>query len=416
MPLVNALPIAAFPGSPWSASAPQQALELITTWSLDELTALSAPPDPDLAWADVGSNTALGVGIVKFAHALPSSMNFTKFKPGGARDYKTLDVIASRVEVNPYDLSFGIPMIWNEIANGWQLMSQGPNNTLIEFAGVSGLGADYVVAGKAYKCQLVASLFYSGLYATTGGLSVTTPTALAYGGAALPLNPNGIALFSDGTGAEGTAGATHFANPTVASSGRFKNVWFGFGSFESNYGASLVKMTVKPHSTLPNKTSGARVTDTFGPTTMRDKFWRMMVQSLTMQSAEVGGNGVAAATTNPYAEAVARGLSEENFIGTAFGPRRFWILPELDNHPYMVQNPTADFWINVSAGKDPSTGGARPSWAKLASNSKDFVPTFRFYGPGDPRAMSERMMRFEGDLDGGVAGGVPGVVDMFGSV
>lgn len=410
MPLVNALPINAFPGAPWSSTAPQQALELITTWNLDEQTALTAPPDADLAWAGVGTNTAQGVGIVKFGHALPSTLNFERFKPDGSRTYNTLDVIASKVQVNPYDLNFRVPMIWTEIGNGWQLMSQG-QNTLVEFVGINGLGADYVVAGKAYKCQLIASLFQAGLYSTA--LSLTAPTALAYGGAAMPNNPNGIALFTDGLGAEGTPGAMHYANPTVANSGRFKNVWPAFGTFAANYGASLVKMAVKPHSTLPNKTSGARVTDTFGPPSMYEKFWAMMVQSLTLQTAEVSGNGVAAATTNPYAQAVAQGLSQENFIGTTFGPRTFWILPELESHPYAQANPTKDFWINVSAGKDRSTGRPQPSWAKLASNSKEFVPTFRFYGPGDPRAMSERAMRFEGDLDGGVAGGAPGVIDMF---
>ncbi len=412
MPLVNALPIAAFPGNPWSSTAPQQALELITTWNLDELTALSAPPDPDLAWANIGSNTAQGAGIIKFGHSLPSTLNFEKFKEGGARTYNTLDVIASKVAVNPYDLNFRIPMIWSEIGNGWQLMSQG-QNTLMDFVGINGLGADYVVAGKAYKCQLIASLFYSGLYCTASGLNITTPTALAFGGAAMPNNPNGIALFSDGTGAEGTPGAQHYANPTIAGSGRYKNVWSAFGTFAANFGASLVKMTVKPHSTLPNKTSGARVTDVFGPTYMREKFWNMQVQDLILQSSTVGGNGVAAAVTNPLTLAKTMGATEENFIGAAFGPRRFWILPELDNHPYPVANPGKDFWINVSAGKDPSTGKPRASWAKLGCNSKDFVPTFRFYGPGDPRAMSERAMRFEGDLDGGVAGGAPGEVDMF---
>lgn len=413
MPLINALPINAFPGNPWSATAPQQALELITTWALDELTALNAPPSADLAWAERGSNVGLGLGVVKHGHAMPQTLAFSAFKPGGTRTYRTLDVVATSVKVNPYDLSFGIPMIWDQLGNGWKLMSAGQDNTLIEFTGINGLGASYVVAGKAYKGQLIASLFYEGLYATTGGLSSTAPKALTY---AQPNNPNGIALFTDGTGAEASGGAQHYANPTVAGSGRFKNVWFAFGSFESNFGASLAKMALKPHATLPNVTSGARVTDVFGPTTMREKFWRMMVQDLTLTTATVGGNGVGAATTNPFALAKTLGVTEENFVGNAFGPRRFWIVPQLDNHPYMVANPTADFWINVSAGIDPTTGLARPTWAKLGCNSKDFVPTFRFYGPGDPRAMSERLMRFEGDLDAGVAAGAPGEIDMFGSL
>ena len=44
MPLVNGLPLDVFPGNPWSATAPQQALELITTWSLDELTEIKTSP------------------------------------------------------------------------------------------------------------------------------------------------------------------------------------------------------------------------------------------------------------------------------------------------------------------------------------------------------------------------------------
>ena len=412
MPLVNALPANIFPGNPWSSAAPQQAQELITTWNLDELTALSSDPGPDIGWGNIGTHTSVGMGIVKVGHSMPQTLDFQTFKPGGARTYHTLDVIASTVRVNPWDLSFGIPMVWDAMGNGYKLMSPSTDGTLMDFVGVNGLGAQYVIAGRAYKCQLLASLFYSGLYSTALGL--TTPKALAYGGAAMPApNAQGIALFTDGTGGEGTTGAMHYANPTNASSGRFKNVWPAFGTFAANYGASLVKMAIKPHSTLSNVTSGARVTDTFGPPGMYEKFWAMMVQSLTLQTAEVGGNGVGAATTNPYAQAIAAGMSQENFIGTTFGPRRFWIVPQLDNHPYVQANPGKDFWINVSNGPDRSTGLPQPSWAQAAGNNKEFVPVFRFYGPGDPRAMGERLMRFEGDLDGGAAGGAPGVIDMF---
>jgi hypothetical protein len=146
---------------------------------------------------------------------------------------------------------------------------------------------------------------------------------------------------------------------------------------------------------------------------MRDKFFRMMVQDLVLQAASLG-NDVAAATTNPYAYAKTQGITEENFIGSAFGPRTFWILPQLDNHPYMVANPTADFWINVSAGV--IDGEKRGAWANMACNNAQCAPVFRMYGPGDPLAMSRRMMRWEGDLDIGAAAGVPGEIDMFGSL
>lgn len=409
MPLQNALP--ANVGNRWSAVAPQQGLELITTWNLDERDALAIPPTPDFAWADIGTTVAQSIGIAKFGHALPQSLNFEPFKPGQARHYNTFDVVATEVPVSPFDLNFGIPMVWDEMGNGYKLMSPGPNNTLLEFVGIGGVGANYVMAGRAKKCMLVANLFYTSMYCTGSGITMTSPTQFTF-----PQpngNPSGIALFTDGTGGEGTGGAQHHMNPTVASSGRFKNVYSAYGAFAANYGRSLTAMTTKPHALLPNTTSGARVTDTFGPTHMRNKFWEMMIQSLVMTTATVGGNGVAAGVTNPYALAQAMGVTEENFVGAAFGPRRFWIVPHLDNHPYVVANPTKDFWVNVSAGKDPKTGQQRPTWAKLASNSKEFVPTFRFYGPGDPRAQSERLMRFEGDLDGGARPGAPGEIDVF---
>ena len=44
MTLVNGLPINAFPGNPWSSAAPQQTLELITTYNLEEADALVQPP------------------------------------------------------------------------------------------------------------------------------------------------------------------------------------------------------------------------------------------------------------------------------------------------------------------------------------------------------------------------------------
>lgn len=421
MPLRSGLPLGA--PAPWSSTVPQQALELITVFDMDERDALVAPPNPDLAWAEVGTLTSVGSGIVKVPHSLPSSLDFERLKPGGTRNLKSIDAVVTKVSAAPLDLSFGIPMRWDTLGNGYRLMTsakEGGQDTLIDFAGIGGIGAWYVMAGKAYKCQLIGNLFYAGMYCTTSGVSMTTPTALAYGGDAQGLATGGIALFTDGTGPIGGVGDQHYANPRVSSSARFKNVFAQFGTFDANYGASLVRMTQTPHATLANKFSGARVTDTFGPSYMRDKFWRMAVQSLVMQTGVAGGNGVAAAVSNPYAALAAAGINEENFLGTTFGPRRFWITSELDNHPYVLANPNtngtgvpADFWVNVSAGTTTGTGQRRATWAKLACNSKEFIPTFRFYGPGDPRAEHELLMRFEGNLDAGVAGGAPGEAQVF---
>lgn len=407
MPLLNALPIAAFPGNPWSATAPQQALELITQWNMDEIDALNQAPEPDLRWVERGSMTAVGTGIVKIGSRMPQSLAFSEFKSGN-RHYNTLDIVATQIKVAPYDLNFKIPMIWDHIGNGWKLMSQAPDGSLMEFVGLAGLAKDFVTAGRAYKAQLAASLFYSGVYCT--GLNIT-PTALTF---PQGLSTSGIALFTDGTGGDGTFGAQHYSNPTVNGSGRFKNVWTGFGTFASNFGASITKMALKPHATLPNTTSGARVTDVFGPSHMRDKFWRMMIQTLSPELFASAPALAAAASTNPYSALAAAGITEDNFLGSGFGTRRYWILPQLDNHPYVLNTTTAgadggpaDFWINVSAGPQ------RPTWCKLAGNSKEFVPTFRFYGAGDPLAQNERMCRFESDLDGGVSAGAYGEVDMF---
>lgn len=404
MPLVSSLPLTQ--SGPWSSTAPQQALELITTFNTDEKDALAAPPTKSLAWGEVGTHTSVGTGIVKIVYAMPQSASMQAFVAGD-RKYHTLDAVAKSIKVTGRDLSYKTPMIWDNIGNGWKLMSSSPDGSLMDFVGIQNLAGIYVMSGRVEKCRFAANLFYTSLYATTGGLSLTTPKQTTYPQGASPI---GIALFTDGTGADGTVGASHYANPTVMTSARFKNVFFGFGSFATSFGDSLVKMTIKPHALFPDVTTDAVVTDVFGPTTMRKKFWEMMVQNLILQAQTVGGAAVAAATTNPYSYAASLGITEENFIGSAFGPRTFHIVPHLDAHPYMVQNPTADFWINVSAG--PTVG----AWAKLACNSKMWVPTFRMYGPGDPRAMGDREMRWEGDLDGGSEPGEPGRIDMFGSV
>ncbi len=416
MPLRNGLPLPA--PAPWSSTVPGQLLELITQWDLSEKAALAAPPDPDLAWAGVGTWTAVGQGIVKMPHTMPTSLDFQRFKPGDSRTYETFDAVVTRVASAPLVLNFGIPMIFDRIGNGYLLKSPTNDSVLTDFLGMNDTGEFYVVAGQAYKAQLVGNIFYQGMYCTGSGVSMTTPTVLAYGGDPQGTCASGVALFTDGTGAATSIGDQHFANPKVSTSARFKNVFSAFGEFTVAYGSSLVKMTQIPHSTLANKFSGARVTDTIGPSYMRDQFWRMLVSSLTLQTGTVGGNGVAAATTNPYAALAAAGITEENFLGTAFGPRRFWISSELDNHPYVLANPNTngtgipgDFWVNVSAGT--YMGKKRPTWAKLICNSKEFVPLFQFYGPGDPRAQSELMMRFEGNLDAGAAGGAPGEVQVF---
>jgi hypothetical protein len=312
-------------------------------------------------------------------------------------------------------------MIWDGAGNGFMLMTGGESSTVLDAAGVQGVGSFYVAAGRHLKAQLVADLAYSSIYAASGGnvpVGLTSPTKLT---GPQPLNPNGIALFSDGTGAEGSGGAKHFSNFTNAASGRYANLFKAFGAFATMYGASLVKMAQVPNPLFANTTTGARVTDTIGPSHMLDRFWTMAVASLTLQTTTSPGN-IGVASSNAYADAVLalakQGITKDDFVGVKIGPRRFWIAPQLDQHPYVLNNPTggpgggpADMWINVAAsepGKKP-----RASWAKLGCTTKSFTPLFRMYGAGDPKAQSERMCRFEGDLDAGAAPGEPSNVQMF---
>lgn len=407
MPINNVLPLPAHPGFRWSSIVPDATREIITVYDLEELDALNQLPEADIAWAEVGTHTSVGSGVVKVPYRLPQSMMFKQFDYGGDRTYHSVDVGATEVHVNPWDLSFAWPMVIDQMGNGWKLMNQASDGTLTEFMGINGLAGQVVNAGRAYRALLVASLFYKGL--TDASLGVTAEALTI----AQPGYPNGLPLFTNGVDSP-----MHFASPMNAKSARFQNLWPGFGPFATKFGASLMKMATKPNPLYPNTTSGARVTDVFGPTWMRDRFWAMAVQTLSLQTTAVPGI-LGGATINPYAVETLKKFTPDNFIGAAgFTPQRFWIVPQLDSHPYFTANDgehmtdgpdggPADMWINVSALP------GRATWAKLACNSKDFVPIANYYGPGDPRAMSERRVRLETDLDAGVAAGDYGSIDMF---
>lgn len=412
MPLVNGLPTAI--AAKWSSFAPQQAKELITTYNMDEKDALATPPGEQVLWADRGTVIApSGGGIVKFPTNLPQSLDFSPFEAGN-RKYKSFDTTVKAVEAGAYDLNFAIPMIWDTQGNGYKLMSK-QGDSLVEFLGINGIGAHYAMAGRAKKAALVADLFYRSMY--TSAAWGVAPSLFTY---PQPNNPNGIALFTDGTGAEGSGGCKHYAHPNDPNGGRFFNLFKAYGSFATRFGASLVEMAKTPHPLFANMTNGAQVTDVIGPTYMRTAFYEMMVSDLVLTLASTGGNGVAAAVSNPYSYARSQGITEENFIGSALGPRKFWVAPHLDNHPYVLANANtngagrpAEMWINISAGMDPLTGKPRPSWAKGVASSVEFVPTFFMYGPGDPRAEGERRMRFEGNLDAAVEPGSPMEIQAF---
>lgn len=409
MPLESVLPIV--PGANWSSTVSNQVQEIITTYNAEELDALAAAPSDDIAWANQGTNVSMGLGIVKIPVRLPQSLGFQPFEYGGQRVYQNIDIAAPIVKVQPWQLNFAWPIVWDELGNA-SLMSQGADGTLDAFMGSGGLATAMIMGAMAYKAQLVATMFYRGYTKAALGMTATIKTIPQ------PGLPNGNDFFVDGTGAEGSGQARHYAHPFRATSGRFQNAYPAFGAFAANFGASMLRMRQKPHPTLPNMTMGLQVTDVIGPTYMLERFWAMAVQSLHLQTATVGGTGVAAATTAPYAADTLGKWNQTNFTGASgFAPVRYWIAPQLDNHPYYTANSganltsgpggqPADMWINVSAQ-------GRGSWCYLGCGSKDFVPYTRLYGPGDPRSQSERRVRLEGDLDAGVAGGLYHFVDMF---
>jgi hypothetical protein len=393
----------------WASTISGQVREIITVFNAEELDALNAAPDHAIGWADRGTSVTAATGIAKIPYRLPQSLGFQPFEFGGPRTYQSLDVAAVVVKPSPWSLNFAWPISWTANGSGAVLMSESADRSTQDFMGAGGLALQIVAAARAYKAQLVATLFYDGL--TSAALSLTAKIKTI----PQPGMTDGNAFFTNGTDSP-----QHYAHPFLADSGRFKNAYPAYGTLASKFADSLLAMTQKPHPTLPNMTMGLQVTDVIGPTWMRKRFFEQAIQMLSLQTTTTPGN-LAAATTNPYSiEALQRAMNEVNFIGASgFGPIRYWIAPQLDNHPYFTKNNNAnmttgpgggpaDMWINIAAG-----GPQQGSYCHLAAPARDFMPYTRIYGPADPLSQSQRRVRLESDLDAGVAGGMYHLVDMF---
>lgn len=397
MPLVSGLPIQSV--APWSNTIPDPINQLFTLWDLSEKDALLSDPTPSLAWCMRGTKLRSGISRVTYVHAMPEHGQFRPFD--GTRVYNKLGAVARAVEPTPRDLSFGMPMVHLDGDTGWRLMTVVDGNSMVDVLGATGAGLGgiprtYVFAGKVEQALEVANLFHTSMYCAAHGM--TSPTKFTH---AQPNNPDGIALFTDGTGAEGSGGAMHYTNPTNKASARFANVFAAYGSFFDTFGDSIAKMIEVPNALFPSVPANSTVTDVFGPSHMRKKFWENMIRTLSPQVFTDVTGIAAAATTNPYsmeAALKAAGIDETNFTGRPFGPKTYWIASQLDDHPYCAENPGKDMWINLCDGGS-GTAGDDLSWAKGACNNETCTPVFRFYGPGDPKAQRERMARFEGDLD-----------------
>lgn len=410
MPLISGLPLAS--AAPWSNTIPDAINSLFTLWALDESDALNTDPTPDTAWGERGTIVRPGISKVTYLHALPQTGEMRDFD--GKRVHNPIGAVSRTVQPTAKDLSFAMPMVWLDGDNGWRLMAVTGDGTMVDVLGVNGVGLNgiptiYVNSGRVQKAKQIANLFYTSMYVTSHG--VTSPTKFTY---AQPGNPNGIALFSDGTGAEGSGGAQHYANPAFTGGARFRNAFPAYGPFATNFGRSLSQLTQVPNALFPGVRANTTVTDVIGPTRMQEKFWINMIQTLSPQVFSDVTGIAAAATTNPYSVAAAleaAGITQDSFLGRAFGPRRYWIAPQLDDLPYCQNNPNADMWVNLSVGNAAKEKDL--TWAKLAANNVTCTPVFRFYGPGDPQAQSARMARYEGDLDIGCEPGAPNRIAVF---
>lgn len=411
MPMSSGLPLSA--SAPWSNTVPDPINSLFTQWNLDEAESLMTDPEPDCKWANQGTSLKPGVGRVTHVHTLPQSGELTPFD--GKRKYFSVSAVAKSVEPAPEQLNYEVPMVWLPGDTGYRLVAVSTDGSMVDILGANGAGlgavtSAYVASGRVRKALHVANLFFSSMYCTAHG--ITAPTKFTY---ATPTNPNGHALFSDGTGADGTPGAKHHANPAYAGSARFANVFPAYGEFIANSGRSFAAMTTIPNAIFPSTRASQFVTDIVGPTRMIEKFWIHMIQTLSPQLFQSITGVAAAATTNPHsreAQLMAAGMSPESFLGQTFGVRRYWIAPQLDDHPYCVDNPNKDMWVNISIGGEKDARKAL-TWAKGAANNETCTPLMRFYGPGDARAQSERKARWEGDLDIAFEPGSPNRIQVF---
>lgn len=384
MSLQNQIPVPAFPGFKHYGVVAPAIKEIVTTFNAESLDALSTVPDKMVAWANVGSRVTPGMFEVKIPIRLPSSLQFRPFD--GSRSYNKLDIAAPAVRVGPFDLNFEWPF----------QIDQSGNAQLKEFYGVEGLAQDIVRAAQAYKAQLVASLVYLGF--TNANLGITAKVLTI----PQPGYPNGLPLFTDGN-----ASANHYAHPFNQNSGRFPNLFLGAGKLtdEGVFGQMLTQMSQVPHPSLPNMTLGCQVTDIIGPTHMLIPFYKAAVQNLALEAS-------VAATTNIYnPQLIEQAVKNGTFIGASgVTPWRFWIAPQLDNHPYLAAHPGKHMWLACSR---PEGSGNRDTWAELAAPSKEFVPVVTLFGDQDPKSREMRMARMISDLDAGAAAGLPHFIQQY---
>ncbi|HSM93375.1 MAG TPA: hypothetical protein VLT47_10865 [Anaeromyxobacteraceae bacterium] len=403
---LNYIPVPA--GIPENTLAGSQVQEIVTTYNMESLQAVNAPVSKNALWAMQGTKTTGGVGLVKVPVRFLSSQTMDPFEFGGQRKYGTVDVGVTQVTTSPWQRNYRWAMVEDELGK-LKLMSVGGDGTYNDFYGATGLAQAIVNAGQVHRALLVATAIASSWTDATSGLTASVNCF------------DGLPLFTNGVDS-----AKHKANPNNPNSDTFETLFrpgvanrvgFTGGAFGADWLGKMVQaMTQVPHPSLPNSTMELEVTDIVGPTWMKVPFWQTAVSSLQLQTATIGTTGVGAATTNIFNAEILKNMGAEKFIGSAgVHPQTFWTTSMFDSLPYALANKTtgpnggpAHFCMAIA--------NMRPreqTWCELASNSVDFTPRVKLYGPGDPTAESERMVRMLGDLDAGAAPSLPHFVMMF---
>lgn len=405
MGLLNILPL---PQGPSIAGlAGDQVQEIVTTYNIESLDAVNAAVDKDNLWSFQGTRVTPAIGKVKVPIRFLGQQSFTPFKPGGQRDMGSIDVGAITIPTSMNQLNYAWAMIADETGK-MHLLSVMADGTYEEFYGGAGLAEAIIIGGHDHRANLVASVVYESMTSSSAGLTATM-LGIAENG-----YPNGLPLFTNGI-----TSPKHKAHPMRSDSALFETLFepsitnrVGFigGAFDSTWLEKMtLAMTQVPHPSRPNRTMGLEVTDIVGPTWMKIPFWRAAVQNLQLQTATVGATGIGAATTNIFNAKLVEEMGADKFIGAGgVAPQRYWTTSLLDNHPYALAHLTdgpgggpAHFCMSI-ANMKPGV----QNWCELAARDKDFTPFVHFYGPGDPRAMSERQVRLLGDLDAGARPGL----------
>jgi hypothetical protein len=316
---------------------------------------------------------------------LTSLLGFEPFV--GVRKYHVAGTAAVAVRSEPFHLGMEWPIQFQESG-----VAQ-----LIDFYGLNDFPMDLIAQARAFRADMLASLIFCGF--TNAALGVTAKALTLK----QPGYDQGLPLFTDGDSTP-----KHFSNPLDANSGRFKNLFLGAGKITDTdvFGDTLTNMNQIPHPMKANMNLGLGVTHIVGPTFMRKAFQQVAIQQLSLQTTDVSGTKLAAATTNIYTPE--NMLRAADLIGAAgMEPTRFHIAPQLDAHPYCVAHPGKQMWLAIS---DNVKGSA---WAEFLAQSKTFMPIVTLLGDGSEHAKLNRRIVLFGDLDAGCSPGLPHFVQMY---